>query len=364
MSVSKKLTVFRKKLMRGLTKNVGRSRSNLIRLPHKAEIKRVLICRPNHRLGNLLLISPLIEEITNTFPDCKIDIFVKGGLAPSLFKNFKNVDHIIQLPRKPGKQLLSYLSRWIAIKRHRYDVAINVINYSSSGKLSTQFSNATDRIFGDEDEEVISKYDDYKHVAKYPVYCFRNYLTKLGYPDNTSPVTTLTLKLSTEEVTKGKKLLDGLIDDTKKTIAIFTYATGAKCYLPLWWKPFYEKLKTEYAGYNIVEILPAENVSQIDFKAPAFYSKDIREIGAVIANCIIFIGADSGIMHLASAVQTPVVGLFSITKPETFKPYGNNSVAIDTNTTTTIHGILKIINKILALVITYVSEPLWSAILE
>jgi ADP-heptose:LPS heptosyltransferase len=36
-----------------------------------------------------------------------------------------------------------------------------------------------------------------------------------------------------------------------------------------------------------------------------FYSKDIREIGAVIANTEIFIGADSGIMHLASASLTP-----------------------------------------------------------
>jgi ADP-heptose:LPS heptosyltransferase len=41
-----------------------------------------------------------------------------------------------------------------------------------------------------------------------------------------------------------------------------------------------------------------ENVSQIAFKSPTFYSKDIREIGAVIANTEIFIGADSGIMHL------------------------------------------------------------------
>jgi hypothetical protein len=38
-----------------------------------------------------------------------------------------------------------------------------------------------------------------------------------------------------------------------------------------------------------------ENVSQIAFK-PTFYSKDIREIGAVIANTEIFIGADSGII--------------------------------------------------------------------
>jgi len=125
--------------------------------------------------------------------------------------------------------------------------------------------------------------------------------------------------------------LDGIVPNDKKTIAIFTFATGAKCYSPEWWNPFYEKLKTAFPDYNIVEVLPVENVSQIDFKAPSFYSKDVREIAAFIANTEVFIGADSGIMHLASASQTPVLGLFSVTVPEKYEPYGNNSVAIDTN---------------------------------
>ena len=51
---------------------------------YRNKIKRILICRPNHRLGNLLLITPLIQEISETFPDCKIDLFVKGGIAPTV----------------------------------------------------------------------------------------------------------------------------------------------------------------------------------------------------------------------------------------------------------------------------------------
>ena len=74
-----------------------------------------------------------------------------------------------------------------------------------------------------------------------------------------------------------------------------------------------------------------ENVSQIGFKAPSFYSKDIREIASVIANTELFIGADSGIMHLASSSQTPTVGLFSRSNNNKYEPYNNNSVAINTN---------------------------------
>src|SRR5690606_39908608 len=84
---------------------------------------------------------------------------------------------------------------------------------------------------------------------------------------------------------------------------------------------------------SIVEILPFENVSQIDFAVPAFYSRYVRDIGAVIANTDVFVGADSGMMHLASAAQTPVVRLLSITDPARYGPYGNDSVAIDTKQT-------------------------------
>jgi ADP-heptose:LPS heptosyltransferase len=71
----------------------------------------------------------------------------------------------------------------------------------------------------------------------------------------------------------------------------------------------YDRLKAEYPNYNIIEVLPVENVSQIGFKAPTFYSKDVREIGALMANTEVFIGGDR-IMHLASASKVSTVDFF------------------------------------------------------
>ena len=70
------------------------------------------------------------------------------------------------------------------------------------------------------------------------------------------------------EILKENSRLENLVSDlNKKTILIFTYATGSKCYSKDWWNSFYEKLKFRYNdSYNILEILPVENVSQIDFK--------------------------------------------------------------------------------------------------
>lgn len=329
MRVHHKINHVRRQLMQGLTKNVGKkSKIKKFESDQLPEFKKILISRPNGRLGNLLLITPLLQDVIETFPESKIDILVKGGLAPILFENYKNVDKIIQLPKKPFKSLLKYIASWISLRRKKYDLVINVSKNSSSGRLSTKLSNANFKYFGDAIDEI--KNEDQMHIAKYPVYNLRLFLNKLGFPENKNPIPSLDLRLTVEEIALGKKALQEIVQNERKTICIFTYATGDKCYSEEWWQNFYTALKEKYAEYNIIEVLPIENISRINFKAPTFYSKDVREIGALIANSDLFIGADSGIMHLASAVHTPTVGLFSITNPEIYEPYDNKSIAIKT----------------------------------
>lgn len=332
--------------MRSLTRDVGTSVAPKLPEGEVPEIKKILIIRPNSRLGNLLLITPLVQEVVNIFPDSEIDLFVRGGTAPIIFKNYKNIDRIIQLPGKPFKHLLDYTISWLKLKTKRYDLVINVVKNSSSGRLSAKFATACFKMFGDPDAQTQAEFPDHTHVAKYPVYNLRKYIELLGMEGRQGYVPTLNLKLNLPELAAGYRELKNLVNNDKRTIALFTYATGFKIYPMEWWEVFYDRLKKEFPNYNIIEVLPVENVSQLSFKAPSFYSKDIREIGALIANTEIFIGADSGIMHLASSVQTSTVGLFHVTEPETFGPYGNNSIAINTNETD-MEGLIEAIRKIL-----------------
>jgi ADP-heptose:LPS heptosyltransferase len=334
--------------MRSITKNIGSSPINSsLALPPKDEIKRVLISRPNQRLGNLLLITPLVQEVTATFPKCTIDLFVKGGLAPVLFENYENINLIIELPKKPFKNLIQYFKVWKTIQKQHYDLVINVDQNSSSGRLSTRIARAKYNFFGDLSGDNAIKHEDYVHIAKYPIYNFRSYLTQLGYEKTEHPIPSLDLKLTALEIEEGKKIVADIVKNKKKTFCIFTYATGEKCYSESWWESVYEKLKTAFPDYNIIEVLPVENISMISFKAPTFYSKDVREIGAVIANTHAFIGADSGIMHLASAVHTPTVGLFSVSNINKYKPYNNNSITVDTNISGAENMCIKALNEIL-----------------
>lgn len=347
MKVSKKVNKLRMRLMHRLTKNIGSSHvEENLASGEKPNIKRILISRPNHRLGNQLLLTPLVQEVIDTFPDCKIDLFVKGGVARAVFENYKNVDNVIQLPRKPFSNLFAYILCWFKLKKHDYDLVINGDKNSSSGRLSTQLVKAKYKVFGDLDDTLQHDFDDYEHISKYPIYNLRDYLFKIGFPKNNNPIPTLNIKLSDKEIAKGKETLKEVVKNEKPTICIYTNATGDKIYDEKWWTELYNRLLQEYPEYNVMELLPIENISKINFAAPNLYSKDIRDMCALIANSAIFIAADNGVMHLASAAQIPVIGFFKVTQLNKYKPYGNGSLAFDTKETN-INDWLKGIENIL-----------------
>lgn len=334
MKVGGKINNIRRKIMRSLTKNIGKGQKKPVTdFSQPIVIEKVLIIRPNHRLGNQLLLTPLVQEVIQTFPNCKIDLFVKGGVALPVFQNYDRIETIYQLPKKPFDNLFKYVVSWSNINKKTYDLVINGDRNSSSGRLLTKLSKSKFKIFGEDYAELSTQYTDYKHIAKYPVYNLRYYLTQLGFPSNQLPIPLLDIKLNKEEKLNGASVLDTISKGAKETICIYTNATGKKCYSEDWWQAFYNRLQLEFPNHYIIEMLPIENISKINFKAPNFYSQDIREMGAIINNCSIFIAADNGVMHLASASLTPTIGFFAVTKPEVYAPYGNGSRALHTHET-------------------------------
>jgi len=305
-----------------------------------AKIK-VLITRPNHRLGNQLLLTPLIQEIKQQFPNSTIDLVLNGTLSSVLFSNFTYVETVFNLPKKPFKHLSDYLKQSARLLFNRYDIAIAGCEASNSSKIYVKLSRARFKIY----DSGTQRLDKPTYIAKYPVYNFKTFLNP-NQDLSRYEYSKLALNLSNDEIEHGQQILNRLFDNDKKTICIFTFATGAKCHSKAWWSECYHLLKSEFKDYNILEMLPIENVSQIDFKSTHFYSKDLREIAAVIENSAVFIGADSGMMHLSAATHSTTLGLFNVTKPEIYGPYGGNNRAIVTNTTS-IEELIKIISAVL-----------------
>ena len=128
----------RRKITHLLTRGLGESGKNLNGTIEQSKIRRVLISRPNHRLGNTLLITPLIQEVHKVFPEAKIDLFLKGGVGHIVFQEYDYVERVITLPKKHFKELGKYISAWFSLKKMQYDLAINVEQSSSSGRISLQ----------------------------------------------------------------------------------------------------------------------------------------------------------------------------------------------------------------------------------
>lgn len=330
MDVIRRINDARRFIMHRLSKSIGRSNvsTNII---DPASIKRVLISRPNHRLGNQLLLTPLVQELATLFPGCRIDLFVKGQVAPIIFQNYDEIDRIMKLERKPFRHLLAYLRGWTLLQKSSYDLAVNVVHNSSSGRIATQLARSRYKLFCEEDTAILEQHPDAVHMAKYAVYYLRKYLPLSGGGERSVP--RVDMKLSVDELSTGRTKLHEIVPSTRKSISIFTFATGEKMYDKPWWEKLYGMLLAAFPEHNIVEVLPVENVSQLDFKAPSYYSKDVREICAFIASTEVFIGADSGMMHLASASLTPTLGLFAVTQSDVYAPYGGGSRAVDTQCT-------------------------------
>ena len=322
----KKLNPLKNRLFSMMTGSFRNSeRINLIEsLPRDSEIK-VLITRPNHRLGNQLLLTPLIQEINKQFPNCKIHLIVNGNLSYILLSNYHCVETIFNLPKKPFNNILDYLKKSISLISNQYDIAIVGCEDSNSSKIFVKLSRAKFKIYN----SGTTKLNRPEHIAKIPIYNLRKFLGPSDYLTDRYPK--LSIKLSRQEIEKGNQLIKTLFNSNKKTICIFTFATGNKCLSKKWWLKFYKELKTEFTDFNVLEILPNENVSQINYESVHFYSNNLREIASVIENSVVFIGADSGIMHLSSSTNTTTFGLFNVTDPKTYGPYGGNNIPLDTN---------------------------------
>lgn len=310
------------------------------RLP-KRGIRQILVCRPNHRLGNLLLLTPLIRELERVFPEAEVDIVLAGGHGPDLFRGFGNVKRIYGLSRRMVRHPITIMRTLLQIRQTRYDLAIDPCEASQSGRFLLAWAKATHMIGiprGDSSptsNRTMGMPEAPTHMAQRPVYLLRRALSRHP-PEFDSDYPPLTIRLSADERRWARQVLDTLTcagDDApgRVIIGLFVDATGAKRYDMGWWQRFIAEMLAGHADYSIVEIAPPDGISRLASQFPSFSSPSPRKVAAVISNMTCFVSADCGVMHLASASGTPTIGLFSVTDVSKYEPYGPGSAAIATN---------------------------------
>lgn len=299
-------------------------------------IHRVLILRPNHRLGNAVLISPLLDEIETRYPGAEIDMVSAGCAAKDLFSSRFQVRRVICLPRRIVRHLWESALYLRDMRATRYDLAIDPCVASHSGRLLLGMAKARYKV-GLASGNTINTLDDAypglpDHLAQRGVYILRR---ALGDTACTSwPM--LDVCLTSYELQQGRVALDRMLASSEDSagrsrpvLGVFANATGNKRLSEAWWGVLVAKLHEIRPDIRIVNILAAHGQSQLSGAQTSFYSGDLRKLAAVLAHMQGFVSADCGVMHLAAAVGVPTLGLFTRANRAKYTPYGHHNQGLD-----------------------------------
>ncbi len=302
------------------------------------DIHSILVIRPNHRLGNTVLISPLLRELETLYPGAEIDILASGGAAQILFSTRFQTHRVITLDRRMPRHPVRTLRQLRATCNTPYDLAIDASMDSNMGRLILGRSTARYKLSFPLQEPAEGEMARYRedcpaHFALRNVHLLRT-ASGRGTQD---PWPTLNVLLSENELARGRKALHALFAHTDPlppnafVLGVFANATADKRYPGDWWSRFMQALLDAHPDLHVVDVLADHGRSQLPVASRPFYSRDLRKLGSVLANMDAFISADCGVMHLASAVGVPTLGLFSRDNSDKYAPYGGCNQSLDTH---------------------------------
>jgi len=303
---------------------------------NRDEIKNILIIRPNYRIGNLIFLTPLINELAKAIPDAKIDIIVGMKLAGKILEPMPNVDKVIDIPRKLLLQPLAMYDYIRSARAKEYDIALNISGGSTSAQIVSllvkakyKASFASDKLWA-----------DFTHVQErgkltHP-HMGLEVLEFLRFFDLEVPqkAPSLDIKLTQEEKATAQEDLQKLlqehqITENKKIITIFRNARFDKKISDSWWSEWVALLLKENKDLIVIDILSPDIPQKLNDKVIAYGNKNLRILGAFFQACDLYVSADTGPMHLAVASGAKVLALFNKTDIKVYGALGEGNKTID-----------------------------------
>jgi heptosyltransferase-2 len=299
--------------------------------------KNIIIRMPNW-LGDLVMATPVIADVRHKWPDATITAMCQSNVAP-LLKNNPHLDEIYSF-RKPSGWIHRIHHREIVdeLKKGEYDLGILLTNSFSSalwfwrGKVRNRLGYAANLR-----QSLLNKAVRFPHAleSQHLIRTYKMLLSPLGIPvSETEPQ----LYLSQEEIKTAHELLRLLgVHPEKQTIVGINPGAAygsAKCWLPDRFKEVTRRLVAnpntvviyfgDQAGTPLVNDICQDMPERVINLAG---KTNLRELMALIKTCSVFLTNDSGPMHIAAALKTPLVALFGSTSDTKTGPsYGISHV--------------------------------------
>ena len=303
----------------------------------KNEVKSIIIIRPNYRIGNLIFLTPLINELVKHMPDVKIDIIVGMKLAGDILQELPNVDKVISIPRKLLKQPLDMYEFIKETRAKRYDVALNIMGASTSSQLVTSLINAKYKAsyYNENSWGKLTHTTAFTHIYKH---IGLESLELVRIFDIKPPKENLKfdIKLTKDEMLIAQKDLNNLlsknnIPQKNKIIALFRNARFDKKIKNEWWEEWLNSLLQYNNNITVIDILSPDIPKKLNENVLEYSNKNLRLLGAFFHECDMYISADTGPMHLAVASDAKVLALFNKTHVIAYGALGEKNKTIDIN---------------------------------
>ncbi|MHB8906906.1 MAG: glycosyltransferase family 9 protein [Melioribacteraceae bacterium] len=288
----------------------------------KEKIKKILIIKLRG-IGDVVLSTIVIENLRKDFPNAQIDYLVEAPSEPGI-SGLKEINQVLIFDRKDFWKKVSLIQQ---IKKIRYDLVLDFFTNPSTA-LVTFFSGAKFRVgFPYRGRKYAYNLLGPAERGKYHSALLHLETLKLIGLSHTYKQLYYYISPSALRVAE-KYLRDNFIENNFVVGICPTGGWPSKKCDPI---KFAEIAKAVIQKFNAkIFIIWGKSDQEDAFKIQSLIGDKsmiapettIQELAALIARCKILISNDSGPMHIATAVGTPVLGLFGPTSPYMQGPFG------------------------------------------
>lgn len=297
--------------------------------------RRILLVKPSS-LGDVLHAFPAFYLLRKSLPHAKIDWVINSNLASILSYIRPDLNRIINFRRNDFKNVknapFALLNIVTGLRRHKYDLAIDMqgllrssmMTFVSKSGEKIGFSDLKEKISGVLYDKKIETPEHTAHAIEKNCYLISKILgIEYRVPDFFLPPAILT------DITTILKKVD--IEEYEKYICFSPVARWiTKSWPPEFFASIADSVVKEFPGKKIILLGSKSERAAVDkivsickFARPINLAgkTSICELVELLRKSELLLTNDSGPMHIAAAVRTPVFAMFGPTDPEKTGPY-------------------------------------------
>ena len=283
-------------------------------------------------LGDLVMATPVLADLRKAFPEATITAMAQSNVA-QLLQDDPHIDELFSYVRPQGlKRREARKELILTLRERKFDTAL-LLTHSFSSAWWAWRAGIPHRIgYAGHWRCLLLRPvvpTPQEKNKQHLVLTYKGLLTPLGIPLSDTPTR---LYLNDAELAAARHRLGtcGVLQE-HTLIGINPGAAfgSAKCWLPERFRAVTERLLTDptlrvvYFGDQTSASLVEKICEELPDRVINLAGKtSLRELLAMIQLCTVFLTNDSGPMHIAAALGTPLVALFGSTNDTTTGPYG------------------------------------------